>query len=1156
MHTVTRTTNLFLAICLVFSALSFLPAQPVRAAAPAANQELTSPESFLNPDGTLNLDGNFSGSFDLEGWDVTVDPLHGPVFSPQAISQGNWEALGAGNGPIQNIVYAIAVSGSDVYVGGSFYNVNNNEAADAIVKWDGTTWSALGNNGMGDGAIGGTVSAIAVDAFTGDIYAGGDFMNLNNNGTPLPAADFIARWDGSNWNALGSGSGGNGSLNNSVLAIALDEDFVYAGGGFTDVNNMGTSLPTADYIARFDKVSENWSALGNLPLNSIVRALAWGDTGLYIGGQFTNAGGLGAADFIVKWGGVDIWTALGDNGAGNGSLSGAVHAIAVSGTGATQRVIVGGGFPYVYNGSLAYLPDVSYLTFWDGADWGAMSADFQPINGSVYAITLIGTNIYVGGDFINAGGVPQADHAAKLSAGAWSALGDDGTGDGSLKSSVRALAGNGSRLYLGGFFSSVMNAGVLLPQNAFFAQWENGAWQVNTPRAGSLNWGVTCIAVNGTDVYVGGYFYELSNNGLPDPSINYIAKWDGANWSGLGSDGAGGSSLNNGVYAIAIQGNSIYVGGNFTNVNNNGTALPEADYLAKWDGADWSAVGNTALTNPVNALAVSPINGDLYVGGNFQNAGGNGAADYAAYFDGASWLSLGDNGAGDGSLTGRVNALAFQGNNLYVGGEFYNMMDGATLLVAADNIAKWDGAHWSALGSGNSTALTGPVYSLLVNGGDLYVGGNFTDVVNNTLAIPEADYLAKWDGVNWSALGSNGAGSGALTNSVYALAMTGNQLYAGGIFTNANSNAADYIAKWDGVNWSALGNNGAGNGSLQGSIYDPGVYALGISSANLYTGGNFYNVNNNGSVLSTADYIAAYGLDVTPPAVQTITRVNPTPTALTSVDFTVTFSESVTGVDLSDFTLTTSGVSNVTVSGISGTGSVYTVTVNTGSGNGTIRLDVVNDNSIKDAVLNPLAAGFTSGQSYTVSKSPVFADVPFSYWANSYIERLYYAGITGGCSTVPLNYCPDSTVTRAQMAIFLLKGVHGSSYTPPAVNGSTGFTDVSADYWAAAWIKQLAAEGITSGCGNGNYCPDSTVTRAQMAIFLMKAKNGSSYVPPAVGVSTGFADVAIDYWAAAFIKQLVVDGITSGCGNGNYCPGDSVTRAQMAVFLVKAFNLP
>jgi Tol biopolymer transport system component len=183
-----------------------------------------------------------------------------------------------------------------------------------------------------------------------------------------------------------------------------------------------------------------------------------------------------------------------------------------------------------------------------------------------------------------------------------------------------------------------------------------------------------------------------------------------------------------------------------------------------------------------------------------------------------------------------------------------------------------------------------------------------------------------------------------------------------------------------------------------------------------------------------------------------------------------------------------------------------------------------------------------------------FTDVSISYWAWDYIERLYNAGITGGCGTGI--YCPDNSVTRAQMAIFLLKGIHGSSYAPPAVGGSTGFGDVATDYWAAAWIKQLAAEGITGGCGGGNYCPDNTVTRAQMAVFLLKAKNGSSYSPPAVGGSTGFGDVATDYWAAAFIKQLVADGITSGCGGGNYCPENPVTRAQMAVFLVKAFNLP
>ena len=186
--------------------------------------------------------------------------------------------------------------------------------------------------------------------------------------------------------------------------------------------------------------------------------------------------------------------------------------------------------------------------------------------------------------------------------------------------------------------------------------------------------------------------------------------------------------------------------------------------------------------------------------------------------------------------------------------------------------------------------------------------------------------------------------------------------------------------------------------------------------------------------------------------------------------------------------------------------------------------------------------------------APIFADVPTNYWAWEYVERLSSAGITGGCSVSPLSYCPDFIVTRAQMAIFLLKGIHGSSYTPPAVGVGTGFTDVASGYWAAAWIKQLAAEGITSGCGAGNYCPENPVTRAQMAVFLLKAKHTSTYTPPnATGV---FIDVPVGYWADRWIEQLAVEGVTSGCGSGNYCPDADVTRAQMAVFLVKAFNLP
>ena len=185
-----------------------------------------------------------------------------------------------------------------------------------------------------------------------------------------------------------------------------------------------------------------------------------------------------------------------------------------------------------------------------------------------------------------------------------------------------------------------------------------------------------------------------------------------------------------------------------------------------------------------------------------------------------------------------------------------------------------------------------------------------------------------------------------------------------------------------------------------------------------------------------------------------------------------------------------------------------------------------------------------------------FEDVPPSYWAWSFIERLYAAGITGGCATAPLQYCPEETVTRAQMAVFLLRGIHTSAYSPPAVGPDSGFGDVPVDYWAAAWIKQLAAEGITAGCGNGNYCPENPVTRAQMAVFLLRSKYGASYAPPAVGSGTGFADVPSDYWAAVWIKQLVTEGITAGCGNGNYCPEQPVTRAQMGVFLVRTFSLP
>ena len=179
-----------------------------------------------------------------------------------------------------------------------------------------------------------------------------------------------------------------------------------------------------------------------------------------------------------------------------------------------------------------------------------------------------------------------------------------------------------------------------------------------------------------------------------------------------------------------------------------------------------------------------------------------------------------------------------------------------------------------------------------------------------------------------------------------------------------------------------------------------------------------------------------------------------------------------------------------------------------------------------------------------------FNDVPTDYWAFSFIETFAANGITVGCGGG--NYCPEDPVTRAQLAVFLERGMRGGGFSPPAASGNV-FMDVAATDFAASFIEQLFLDGITSGCGGNNYCPNDAVTRAQMAVFLLRAMHGSSYTPPpATGI---FGDVDLSYWAVAWIEQLAAESITGGCGGGNYCPADPVTRAQMAVFLVRAFGL-
>ena len=179
-----------------------------------------------------------------------------------------------------------------------------------------------------------------------------------------------------------------------------------------------------------------------------------------------------------------------------------------------------------------------------------------------------------------------------------------------------------------------------------------------------------------------------------------------------------------------------------------------------------------------------------------------------------------------------------------------------------------------------------------------------------------------------------------------------------------------------------------------------------------------------------------------------------------------------------------------------------------------------------------------------------FPDVPTSNPFYAFIENIFHNGVTGGCSAG--NYCPGNTTLRKQMAVFVLKAKYGSAYVPPHCAGV--FTDVACPGPFTDWIEDLHAQGVVAGCGAGpTYCPDAAVSRQQMAVFLLKSLEGSSYVPPACqGV---FPDVPCSGAFAPWIEDLYTRQIAAGCGNGDFCPGNPTTRGQMAPFLVKTFGL-
>jgi hypothetical protein len=189
----------------------------------------------------------------------------------------------------------------------------------------------------------------------------------------------------------------------------------------------------------------------------------------------------------------------------------------------------------------------------------------------------------------------------------------------------------------------------------------------------------------------------------------------------------------------------------------------------------------------------------------------------------------------------------------------------------------------------------------------------------------------------------------------------------------------------------------------------------------------------------------------------------------------------------------------------------------------------------------------------------LFADVPVTgkEWMEPWIEAFYYAGITTGCGNPPLIYCPENQVTRAEMAVFLLRAKHGAGYVPPAASDYFDDVPVAGKEWMLPWIDEYYREGLTTGCGHGPliFCPENNVTRAEMAVFVLRAIHDMGWAPPPL--SHFFTDMPVTgkEWMEPWVDEFYREGITTGCGGGNFCPENGVTRAEMAVFIDRAYHL-
>jgi hypothetical protein len=200
-------------------------------------------------------------------------------------------------------------------------------------------------------------------------------------------------------------------------------------------------------------------------------------------------------------------------------------------------------------------------------------------------------------------------------------------------------------------------------------------------------------------------------------------------------------------------------------------------------------------------------------------------------------------------------------------------------------------------------------------------------------------------------------------------------------------------------------------------------------------------------------------------------------------------------------------------------------------------------------------------QVVTVYQGKQFDDVPAS-WSEDTPGKLNSLGITAGCSAT--SFCTNNPITRAELAVLLVRGALDVDAPLPPTTKVTFPNDVPLGHWAHDYIEDLFKRGITSGCGPGSFCPANNVSRAELAVFLVRALGID---PPATTAQT-FQDVPTTHWAHRFVEEAAARGLMVGCGVGGsdstvpgestthqlFCPGDAVTRGEVAGSLLKTYG--